>query len=310
MLFVIARHALGESLYFLGEFSLAREHFEQGIAVYDAHEHNPQHSGFVQDPGMACLSVGASVLWFLGYPDQAWKRSQASITLAQGLSHPFSLAYALVCATLLSQLRREARLTREQAEKTINFSTEQRLTMFLEMGTQLRAWAVTEQGQKEESGQQGRGNIAGRNIKAKMYRSYLLALRGEACGRRGQVEEGLALVAEALDFADKVGERFYKAELYRLKGQLTMQSQVQGPKSKVEEAVEEYFHKAIEIAQRQQAKSLELRAVMSLSRLWQRQGKKVEAHNLLSEIYHWFTEGFDTKDLQEAQTLLAALDRR
>jgi len=106
---------------------------------------------------------------------------------------------------------------------------------------------------------------------------------------------------------DKTGERYYEAELYRLKGQLTLQSKVPGPKSKVEKEAEECFLKAIEIARQQQAKSLELRAVMSLSRLWQQQGKKKQARQMLAEIYGWFTEGFDTKDLQEAKALLEEL---
>src|SRR5262249_41852975 len=135
----------------------------------------------------------------------------------------------------------------------------------------------------------------------------------------GQAEDGLAALAEALEVVDNSGERFYEAELYRLKGQLMLQSKVQGPRSKVENPqsairnpqseAEACFLKAIEIAQRQQAKSLELRAVMSLSRLWQ-QGKKKEAHEMLSEIYGWFTEGFDTQDLKNAKALLEELSER
>jgi predicted ATPase len=107
---------------------------------------------------------------------------------------------------------------------------------------------------------------------------------------------------------DTSGERFYEAELYRLKGQLTLaQSRVQGLESSVQKEVEGYFHKAIDIARRQSAKSLELRATMSLSRLWQKQGKREEARKILAEVYGWFTEGFDTKDLQEARALLAEL---
>ena len=116
----------------------------------------------------------------------------------------------------------------------------------------------------------------------------------------------MKVVVEALARVEKTGGRLWEAELYRLKGELTLQSKVQGPKSQVEEA-EACFHRAIEIARRQQAKSLELRAAMSLSRLWQQQGKKAEAHALLSDIYLWFTEGFDTKDLQEAKALLEEL---
>jgi len=135
-------------------------------------------------------------------------------------------------------------------------------------------------------------------------------LLAEAYGKAGQAEEGLVALAEALTVVDKSGERFCEAELYRLRGELTLaQSRVQRLESSVQKEAEACFHKAIEIARRQQAKSLELRAVMSLSRLWQQQVKKSEAHQLLSEIYSWFTEGFDTRDLQEAKALLEELSK-
>jgi len=143
----------------------------------------------------------------------------------------------------------------------------------------------------------------------KVTRPRALALLAEAHGKVDQVEEGLKALAEARDLVQKTGERQWKAELYRLKGELTLQqSKVQSPKSKVEESPEseadECFCKAIEIARKQQAKSLELRASTSLACLWQQQGKKAEAHKLLSEVYSWFTEGLDTKDLQEAKALI------
>jgi predicted ATPase len=134
-----------------------------------------------------------------------------------------------------------------------------------------------------------------------------LAMLVDVYGKVGQAEEGLTLLAEALAVVDKGGERFYEAEVYRLKGQLVLQSGVPGPKAKVGEEAEAYFLKAIEIARKQQAKSLELRATVSLAHLWRQQGKHREAHRMLSEIYHWFTEGFDTKDLQEAKVLLDEL---
>ena len=121
------------------------------------------------------------------------------------------------------------------------------------------------------------------------------------------MEDGLAAVAEALQLMDKHDERLYEAEVYRIKGQLVLQSGVRGPESEVQKEAEECFWKAIGIARQQQAKSLELRAVMSLSRLWQQQGKKEEARQMLAEIYGWFTEGFDTADLQEAKALLEEL---
>jgi predicted ATPase len=152
-----------------------------------------------------------------------------------------------------------------------------------------------------------------------LYRSYDLALLAEACKETGQVENGLTALAEALVTVDTTGEHYYESELYRLKGELTLQkSGVRGPASAVpstqhptpstqaEAEAEAYFQKAVEIARRQSAKSLELRAVLSLARLWQ-QGKKKKAHSMLAEAYGWFTEGFDTTDLQEARALLAVL---
>ena len=137
---------------------------------------------------------------------------------------------------------------------------------------------------------------------AELIRPYYLALLAEACAKGGQAEEGLSVLAEALATVHKTGERFYEAELYRLKGELLLaQSTHQTTEA------ETCFHQALDIARHQQAKSLELRAAMSLSRLWQRQGKRAAARQLLAEIYGWFTEGFDTADLQEAKVLLEAL---
>jgi predicted ATPase len=137
--------------------------------------------------------------------------------------------------------------------------------------------------------------------------TWHLALLAEAYGKEGKPEEGLSKLSEAITLVNRAGERCYEAELYRLKGTLTLQSKVRGQKSKVEEEAEECFLKAIGISRKQQAKSLELRATVSLAKLWQQQGKRTEAHRMLADIYNWFTEGFDTKDLQEAKALLEAL---
>ena len=200
-------------------------------------------------------------------------------------------------------------------------STEQGFAFWAAQGTILRGWALAEQGQREEGiAQMRQGLDAYQATGAEIIRPYFLALLAEAYGKVEQAEEGLSVLAEALDVVHNNGEREYEAELYRLKGTLTLkQSGVRSPESEVpstqpptpspqaEAEAEACFHKAIEIARRQSAKSLELRAVMSLGRLWQQQGKKEDARELLAEIYGWFTEGFDTKDLQETKTLLAEL---
>jgi predicted ATPase len=252
----------------------------------------------------------AWTLWHLGYPDEALKRSHEAVALAAELSHPFSQAYALGLAAWFHVYRRDGQLARERAEAVIALSTEQGFPYWLALGTMVRGWALAEQGQMEEGIAQMR--------QSQLLSKVFLTPLAEGYGKVGQVEAGLSLMNEVLAFVDKTGVRVNEAELYRLKGELVLQSRGQGLKSKVENRLEssvqsleseaeECFLKAIEVARRQQAKSLELRAVMSLARLRQQQDKQKEAHNLLSEIYGWFTEGFDTKDLQEAQALLAEL---
>jgi predicted ATPase len=248
------------------------------------------------------LFYASRTLWYLGYPEQALKRNHEALALARGLFHPFTLAYALVGAAVFHLLRREEQLARERAEEVITLSTEHGFPNRLAVGTLLRGWALAEQGQVEE------GIAQMRQSQVSFLVPYVLP---EAYGKVGQVEEGLSVLAKALAVIDKTGWRVTEAELYRVKGELLLTQegyrlQAVGYREKTEEA-EECFHKAIDIARHQQAKSLELRAVMSVSRLWQRQGKKDEARQLLAEIYGWFTEGFDTKDLQEAKVLLEEL---
>jgi predicted ATPase len=335
--FLVEAHvALGGALYWLGEFSLVRAHIEQAIALYDPQKHNSYSFSFGDDPRVILLSYAARVLWALGYPDQALQRSHEALTLVRGLSHPFSLAYALANAAIFHEFRREECMTQERAEATITVSSEQGFAVYLAWGTIMRGWALVEQGQGEEGTTQIRQSLtAHRTMEQIVQQPYFLALLAEAYGKVGRAEEGLTALAEALAIANKNGERWWEAELYRLKGELSLQSGVRSPESAITNSqpfarrvgiahqnvsetetvggahptreAEACFLKAIEIARRQQAKSLELRAVMSLSRLWQSQGKKEEARQMLAEIYGWFTEGFDTKDLQEAKALLKEL---
>jgi predicted ATPase len=337
-LLVRAHEALGYVLFSLGDLALAREHLEQA--------------------GVVCSSNVTHVLWLLGYPDQALQRSHEALTLAQELAHPFGLAVALNMAAALHQFRREVEAAQARVEAALTFSREQGFAVLLAMGTILWGCALAEQGREEEGIAQIRQGLAAyRATGTEVHRPHLLARLAEAYGKEGQAEEGLTLLAEALATVEKTGERYCEAELYRLKGTLTLQSktslgQVAGKsktsqgKSKtshrqvsdksqashgqvkdksevtnpqhptpytqaeVEREAEGCFQKAIEIARRQSAKSLELRATMSLARLWQQQGKKKQARKMLAEIYGWFTEGFDTKDLQEARTLLEKLTER
>jgi predicted ATPase len=291
-------------LFFTGEFASARAHLEQGRTLYDPQQHHAYallYGG--HDPGVCCLSHGACVLWFLGYPDQALQRLHEALTLGQELAHPHSLAIALHFAAELHQLRREGQAAQGQAEMEIALSGEQWSAQWLARGTLLRGWALAWQGQGAEGlAQMCQGLSAYRATGTEMNRTYFLALLAEGYRGTGEVKEGLRVLAEALAAAHNCGERFCEAELYRLKGELLL---LQSTDQHAE--AEACFHQALAIAHRQQAKSWELRTAMSLARLGLQQGKRAEAYGLLAPIYGWFTEGFDTADLQEAKTLLEEL---
>jgi predicted ATPase len=220
----------------LGELVAAREHTAQGSALYRLQEHRSHvflYGG--HDPGVCCLGSDALALWHLGYADLALQRSHEALTLAQDLSHPFSLTFALISVALLHQLRRETQAARERAEATITLSTEHGFPLWLAQGTVSRGWALAEQGHGEEGIAQIRQGLnAYRATGAEVMRPYFLALLAEAYEKAGQAEEGLNALAEALAVVNKTGGRYYEAELYRIKGQLVLQSEVRSPKSQKE----------------------------------------------------------------------------
>ncbi|MBI4641141.1 MAG: hypothetical protein HY731_10630, partial [Candidatus Tectomicrobia bacterium] len=191
----------------------------------------------------------------------------------------------------------------------ITLAVEHGVALYLAVSTIIRGWTLVEQGQQEEGiGQMQQGLAALEAMRERRVRAFYLAELGEVYGKGGQIEQGLAVINEALAM---ISNRDYEAEMHRIKGDLLRRQKAKGKrqKAKIEAEVEACFHQAIEIARRQQAKSLELRAAMSMSRLWQRQGKKAEARKMLAEVYGWFTEGFDTADLKEAKELLEELER-
>jgi class 3 adenylate cyclase/predicted ATPase len=303
--------ALGIFLWSRGELAEARGHLEQGIALYDPQQHRSLAFRHGRDPGVTSRYAAAAVLWQLGYPTQALQRSHEAITLARELSHAYSLVLALHNAADLHQRRRERQAAQERAEAVIALCTEHGFAQYLAWGTILCGWALAEQGQREAGIAQMRQGIAAHQATGTEAGRHHLNLLAEAYGKGGQAEEGLAILAEALAAMEKTGRREYEAELYRLKGELLLaqistRRRAKGTRQKQAEA-ESCFRQALTVARRQQAKSWELRAAMSLSRLWQQQGKRAEARELLAPIYSWFTEGFDTLDLQEAKALLEDL---
>jgi class 3 adenylate cyclase/predicted ATPase len=301
-LFVEAHRALGVPLFWLGDVTRALENLEQGARLYRAQKHRSHATMFGTDPGVVCLSYGALALWHVGHPEQAYNRSCEALALARNLSHHHSLALALVFAAWLHQFRREPQAAREHAEAAIAICAEQGFPLFMSMGTILRGWALGQEGRGEEGVAQMRRGLADlRATGAGLWQPTFLSLIAEADGRIGQARRGLEVLGEAMAIVDRNDERFYETELHRLKGELLLSTPADPS------GAERCFRIALEIAGRQRAKSLELRAACSLARLCAREGRRSEAHDLVAPIYGSFSEGFGMPDHQEAKALLDQL---
>jgi predicted ATPase len=295
--------ALGITLFYLGDYVAARTHCEQGIAHIDPTAQQAQALYQGTAPGVGCLVIAAHTLWCLGYPAQAMHRCQAALAQAQALAHPYSLAFAQHSASWLHYYHREVQAVQAQADALLTLATAQGFPLWVGYGTCWHGWALAMQGQSEAGLAQIRHGMAAVLATGQMLTQPLaLVLLAEAVGHAGQVAEGLRLLAEALEVLEASGRSSLLAEVYCLQGALLLQQAV--PDTAQAEAC---FQQALAVARGQQAKSLELRAAVSLARLWQQQDKRTAAHELLAPVYGWFTEGFDTADLQEAKSLLEEL---
>jgi predicted ATPase/DNA-binding winged helix-turn-helix (wHTH) protein len=295
-----AHHALWNTAFHRGMLVTAQRHLAQGQRLYTPQQHHAHAVQYaVDDPGVCCLSTGAQIQWLLGYPDQAEEMSRAGLALAQELGHPYSLAHALIDAATISQFRRDIRSVSERAEAVLALGNEHGFRIMVALGTILQGWAHAMQ-------QPGAGIAEMRQGLADLYamgtehlQPWFRVLLVEACGHINLVDEGCTLLNDALRITHATGERVMEGELYRLQGELWL---VRSTGQDAE--AETCFQRALEVARQQQAKSLELRAAMSLGRLWQQQGKRAAAYEILAPTYGWFTEGFDTADVREAKALL------
>jgi predicted ATPase len=286
----------------LGEPAASREHMEQGVALYDPRRHSTHARLYGQDPGVACRTIGALALWLLGYPNQAVERIREGIALSGELRHPNTLALANQYAAIIGQYQRDGPAVQKSAEAVLAIATEHAFSFWRALGLIMRGWGLAKQGAGSSGISQLRQGLDDYLVTGgRIYRTYFLALLAEALGWEGQIDEGLGALSEAIDLMHETGETFYEAELHRLQGELLLLHEAAEVGDRDAEAC---FHQALAIARRQGAKSLELRAASSLSRLLRRQGKAEEARPLLAEIYGWFTEGRETPDLQDARALL------
>jgi class 3 adenylate cyclase/predicted ATPase len=296
---------MGIALFYLGEFPQARSYLARGSVMYDPERHHAliyEHGG--ADTGVAIRTHEALALWTLGYPDQARQRMQGALETAKALArHPFTVAFGHYFHAWFCKLCRDEPAAEEASERAIKICDEHSFPFWGLASAALRGSTLVERGAAEDGVTAMREALASyQGIGGALYGPELHGLLGVGLAQTGHNEEALQTVAEALRLVEQSQDRWWHAELHRLSGELTL-----GLSGDHAAAAEAAFQEAIAIARAQQAKSWELRAAMSLSRLWHGQGKTDEARRLLGDIHGWFTEGFDTADLREAATLLAEL---
>ncbi|QGJ68817.1 Transcriptional activator domain-containing protein [Planctomycetales bacterium 10988] len=299
-----AHHALGPTYSLTGNWSAAKRHLEHAIACYDRREHSTHAFRFGgHDPCVCCLSYGAKSLWMLGYPDQALKRSQEALALAQELGHPTSLAHTQLSAAILYQFLRDVSATFKMTEELQVLAADQGLKFYLAGGSVLKGWALVEMGQFVEGIDLIRQGFEIGGATLAHWHAYSLTLLAEAYSKKEEeVMTGFTSLEEALSVVKKTGIGLYEPEMHRLKGEFLLRLT---PTNSAE--AEACFHRALTSSRCQEARSLELRATMSLSRLWYQQGRHSDGIATLSGIINQFSEGFETPDLLAAATQLKNL---
>jgi class 3 adenylate cyclase/tetratricopeptide (TPR) repeat protein len=304
-----AHSSMGQTLHWMGQFMPAQTHLELSCSLYDpaAYTSHAVASFRADIPGF-CKGVHSLMFsglsaWYLGFPEQARDRVERALSLARQQSDPFCVCLALAGPSHVDHLRGETIPALKFADAGFDIAQEQGFRGFLAGATAFRGMALIAGGHAEE----GIPQLRERLDHSEHFRTVFVAYLAAGYGLVGRVDEGLAVLAEAMALVKSTGVCVYEAELNRIKGELTLKRPEADSNSKVQEEAETYFRQALKVARGQSAKSWELRATMSLARLLAKQGRREEARAMLAEIYGWFTEGFDTRDLKDAKALLDEL---
>jgi class 3 adenylate cyclase/tetratricopeptide (TPR) repeat protein len=297
-----AHHAGWATFSFLGELERARDHMREGLRIYDPEKHKDHALNYGgHDPGVCAKGQDSVALWLLGYPDQAARSADEAMALAQSLKHIPSLAHALLwkCA-ICDVARRDQESARQCSNRLLALATEQGLALYLAVGTIVRGWTLVHQGSIADglaALRHGYGRYCDIN---KLFRPYFGAVCADALLFANEMDHGMNVLTEAVHLAGETHELFWLAEMLNLRGKFFLLTH-----RKIE--AEESYRRAYDIAQGQNARSLQLRAATSLARFWRDEDRRAEARDLLAPIYGWFTEGFDTPDLMEAKEILDTL---
>ena len=268
-----------------GEPAAAHRHMAQGAALYDSRRHSTHSFQFGQDPGVACKAIGAVALWLLGYPDQALRQSDEAVRLSHELMQPSSQSLALHFAAMLHQCRRDGPRCRISAAECGSIAADHGFSFWLAGSSVMNGWALAACGHLDEGIiRVRRGLLDWQSTNSVTYLTYYLGLLADTLDRQGSGEEAIRLLDEALELARRTEEGLYEAELYRLRGEIRLRGAVE-PELAICRRAEEDFRMAINTAGKQQAKSLELRAAMSLARLGLRLGEPTESMQRLAQVY-------------------------
>jgi predicted ATPase len=299
-----AHHAAWTTMVWTGKLDAALEHVQAGLAIYDIDAHRSHALRFGgHDPGVCGYGQGALALWLRGHVDQAFESAQQGLALGRKLNHAPSLVHGQVFAGFVYHPARETQVVASLVDEIDRISSENGLSLYLTYGGILGGWVRSMMGETAAGLEQTRDWVKRYDeLQMRIGAGYVHSILAETFARDGKIDEALNELDTAMELSEKSGDHFWDAEILRLTGDYSLQHSRPD-----ESAGEQYFAKAMDAACEENARSLELRAAMSLAKLWQGQGKRKQARDMLAPIFNWFTEGFDTKDLRDAKLLLGEL---
>jgi class 3 adenylate cyclase/predicted ATPase len=300
---MIGHRLMGSSSLCTGDISKGRAHYDQAIALYDPVAHRPLAARFAQDIRVASLSFRSLALWMLGYPDAALADAESARKDAREIGHAITLIYALLIGSLTQFLCGNSTMAIAEASESVALADEKGALVFKAVGTVALGCTFAVSGRAADAIRAiVPGITALRSSGATLWAPLHMSHLASAYAALGQFDDAWRCIGEAITAVDTTKERWWEAEVYRRAGEIALMSP-----ERDQAKAQAYFERALDVARQQQAKSWELRAAMSMARLWRDQGKRDEARELLAPIYRWFTEGFDTRDLKEAKALLEEL---
>jgi predicted ATPase len=300
---MVGHRLIGMSALHTGDINGSKQHFDRAIALYDPAEHRALAPRFGQDIRVAALSFRAKALWLLGHPALALADIASALKDAREIDHGPSLMYALFVAAKLNIYCGYYAAASKYADEIVTFATQKGVGFWKAIGMLCQAVVLALAGNASDAVQEITSAInAYRSMGSTVFLPEYLSHLANAHAQASQVDDAWRCIGEAMAAMEASGEIWFEAEINRIAGEIALKSQRQDAAK-----AEGYFERALAVARQQQAKSWELRASMSLARLWRSQGKVQQARELLAPVYGWFKEGFDTRDLKEAKALLEEL---